>query len=298
MRVLKVILLSLLGLVVVAVLAVVIIGPQRMLGYLAPEIGEVRILNTKIKNGKATMDMQVDVSYRLIPAMIDSMEYSLFLYGDEVAEGNKQFPQDSRSRQEQQLTMPVEIQYKDLADKVERHQGDSTNVLVKVKAFVDFPLIGQREVDLEETVLVKIPYPPDVRIVDLNVKDFGLSEIEMVMTVAIENPNDFSFSLENLSYNLQIDEYITSTGDFQEPFEVVANGTSTVEVPVRTELENRLKAVFRSIKGDTDWPYTMNATMVLKPGGDKGPDSIDLDMQSSGTVNVFKVARRVADGED
>lgn len=298
MRILKVILLSLLGLVVVAVLAGVMMGPKRMLGYLAPAIGEVRILNTQIKNEKATMDMQVDVSYRLIPAMIDSMEYSLFLYGDEVAEGNKQFPQDSRTRRNQQLTMPVEIQYKDLADKVKRHQGDSANALVKVKAYVDFPLIGQREVDLEETVQVKIPYPPDVRIVDLEVQDFGLKEVEMIMTVAIENPNDFSFSLENINYHLQIDEYITSKGVFQEPFDVVANGTSTVEVPVRTELENRLKAVFQSIKGDTDWPYTMSATMKLKPGDDKGPDSIDLEMKSSGTVNVFKVARQVADAAD
>ena len=297
MKVLKVIFLSLLGVAILAALAVVIITPKRLLGYLAPEIGNIRILNTKITGEKATMDLQVDVTYRLIPAFIDSVDYSLQLYQDEVAGGSKRFPDDSRSRQRQQLTIPVAIAYKELADKITKHQGDSTNLLVKVKAFCRFPLLGTHQVDLSESVRVRIPIPPEVRIVDVDVEDFGLKEMELSIQLEIENPNDFGFALRNINYHLQIDEYITSSGDFKEPLQVKANGTSRVEVPVRTELQNQLRAVFASIKGDTDWPYHLKTKLDMKPGGDNGPETIGLEMESRGTVNVFKVAKGLSEGK-
>jgi LEA14-like dessication related protein len=257
---------AVMGLILLLGLLTVILVPrEKLLSYLAPDIGNITVTDATITETTAEMKAQLEVSSKLIPVFVDSLEYDFQLYNQSVAQGRQKFTPDSKSRQVQQLIIPVRVKHNQARELVRRQIAEGEKMRAQVTAWCRFPLIGVRQIDIDQQVAVALPVLPGAEITGLKVNDLGLDNMAMTMTMAIDNPNNFDFYLRQMTYTIQLKDYMTSAGKINKPYLIKARQVTNIELPATADVKRPLKAGFKALTGDRDWPYHMKSKMVLKP---------------------------------
>ncbi len=71
---------------------------------------------------------------------------------------------------------------------------------------------------------------PSVRVVDMSVSKWGLTELGTTFDVEISNPNPVGFTLRGIQYGLDIDGSRLTSGESKSPVSLKAQGTSTTQL--------------------------------------------------------------------
>jgi LEA14-like dessication related protein len=254
------------GIILLLGLLVVFVLPrEKLFAYLAPRIDKITVANATITETTATMDAQLEVTSRLVPVFIDSVVYDFRLYHQSVAKGRQKFTPDSKTRQVQKLIIPVTVRHNKARELVRRQIAEDQKMQAHVQAWCRFPLLGVRQIDIDQDVDMALPVMPGAEIVGLKINDFGFDNMAMTMTMAIDNPNDFDFYLRKMTYSVQLRDYMTSVGQIDRPYLIKARQVTNIELPANSDMKHPLKAAFKALTGDRDWPYHMKSKMVLEP---------------------------------
>jgi LEA14-like dessication related protein len=246
-------------------LAVAVVPREKLFTYLAPDIDQITVTNATITETTAKMDAQLEVTSRLVPVFVDSVAYNFQLYDQSVAQGRQQFPPDSKTRRVQKLVIPVTVQHNKARELVRRQLSEDEKMRARVKAWCRFPLLGSRQIDIDQHLDMALPVLPGAEIVGLKINDFGFDNMAMTMTMAIDNPNDFDFYLRKMTYTVRLKDYMVSTGQLDRQYLIKARQVTNIELPATSDMKRPLKATYKALTGDRDWPYHMKSQMVLEP---------------------------------
>jgi LEA14-like dessication related protein len=238
---------------------------EKLLSYLAPDIGKITVTDATITETTAKMNAQLDVSAKLIPVFVDSLVYDFGLYNQSVAKGRQKFTPDSKTRRVQKLIIPLTVQHNQARELVRRQIAEDEKMRVRMTAWCRFPLIGMRQMDIDQEVDMALPVLPGAKITGLKVNDLGLDNMDMTMTMAIDNPNNFDFYLRQMTYTIQLKDYMTSAGKINKPYLIKGRQVTNIELPATSDVKRPLKAGFKALTGDRDWPYHMKSKMMLEP---------------------------------
>jgi LEA14-like dessication related protein len=143
---------------------------------------------------------------------------------------------------------------------------------------------------------MRIPIIPTVKIEDVKILDFGLDDMRMLVTVSINNPNNIDFTIKHMKSSVQVKDYAKSYSESDYNFHVKKFGVSTIQIPVNTDMKHELKATWKVIKGDTEWPYFLRSEMVLDPS-DEQIDDIQMESQKQGVVDVKEAMKKMKNKE-
>jgi LEA14-like dessication related protein len=282
--------LKILGVVVgvvllLGLLLMIVVPREKLLSYLAPDIDHITVNQATITETTATLQAQLDVTSGLIPVFVDSMAYDFRLYDQSVAHGRQSFTPDSKTRQGQKLMIPVTVQHNRARELVRRQITEGAKTRALVKAWCRFPLIGQRQIDIDRQVDMVIPVLPGAEITGLKINDFGLNNMAMTMTMAIDNPNNFDFYLRKMTYTIRLKDYMTSEGEIDRSYLIKARQVTNIELPATSDLKRPLKATFKALTGDRDWPYHMKSRMVLEPRSNV-VGKVQMNANKNGVIDV------------
>jgi LEA14-like dessication related protein len=76
------------------------------------------------------------------------------------------------------------------------------------------------------------------------------SSSELVVTLAVSNPNSFSIKAQDLDYRILIDTNVCGSGSIAEPLEVRARDTAQVEFPLQVDIVSIIRSL-PSVFSDT-----------------------------------------------
>ncbi|MDB5262948.1 MAG: hypothetical protein JWQ14_2229 [Adhaeribacter sp.] len=132
---------------------------EKLVAYLAPEVKYVTVTNAVITDTTALMDVQLNVTSKLLPVFIDSLAYDFQLYNQSLAKGNQKFTPQSKRGNLQTLVIPVTVEHNKARDLVQRQVAEGEKLVAHVEAYCRFPLIGIRRIDINRKVDMTIPLP-------------------------------------------------------------------------------------------------------------------------------------------
>ncbi|GGK56205.1 hypothetical protein ACD591_14685 [Rufibacter glacialis] len=287
----KIILLVLLVLIVVGGVIIATTPTKKLLSFLAPEIDNIRVTDTRIGEETATMQVLMDVKPSLVSTFVDSVAYQFKLYNTTVAQGQKSFERDAQ-QQQQTIKFPMTMNHNTTRELVRRQVKEGEKVQAHFEAYADVPFFGRQKFDIDEDLDILIPALPGATVSNLKISDFGLDEMEMVMTMNLDNPNAFDFYIKDMKMTLNFPGKMSSVGGTVKDYLVKARSVTPIHIPAVADVKNPVKTTVKTLTGDQVWPYHMTTTMVLEPKS-KVVGTIHLDAVKTGEVNVVQQVKNI-----
>ncbi len=147
--------------------ALVIIPREKIIAYVTPEVKYVTVTNAVINDSTAIMDVELNVTSRILPVFVDSLAYDFRLYNQSVAKGSQKFTPNSKTGNLQVLIIPVTVEHGKARELVKRQVAEGEKLEARVEAYCRFPIIGIRRIDINRKVDMTIPVLPGTEIIGM-----------------------------------------------------------------------------------------------------------------------------------
>ena len=132
---------------------------EKLIHYLAPEVRYVTVTNAIITAKTADMDVQLEVTSKLIPVFIDSLVYDFRLFNQSIARGSQKFTSASKTGKIQQLIIPVSVAQDQARELIKRQVAEGEKIKAHVEAFCLIPVVGLKRIEIDREVDMTIPLP-------------------------------------------------------------------------------------------------------------------------------------------
>lgn len=113
------------------------------------------------------------------------------------------------------------------------------------------------------------PVAPEISLKDFQLMKLGLSEQTYRLRLHIKNPNAFPLPIQNLNYQLFINDKSFATGASNEPVTIPASGEGYLETDVNSNIAD-------VIEGWGQWFSLAKQTLDYKITGDVGVSSFAI----------------------
>lgn len=113
------------------------------------------------------------------------------------------------------------------------------------------------------------PVRPQVALVEIEITKLSLSSLDLMVTLKVDNPNEFSLTFRNLHYRLDVDTMALAEGRYAEMVQIAARGKQLVRLPIRINAANTANLVRQFLKSETSPIALLTATAnFVTPFGD------------------------------
>ena len=155
-------------LLILAAVGFFIIPREKLLSYVVPDVRYVTVTNAVITKTHADMDVQLEVTSKLLPVYIDSVVYDFRLFDSLIAQGNQKFLPGSKTGKIQKLAIPISVEHNKVRELVQRQIAEGKKTQAHVEAYCRLPLVGIRRFDINREVDMSLPVVPGTNLAPLN----------------------------------------------------------------------------------------------------------------------------------
>ncbi len=122
---------------------------------------------------------------------------------------------------------------------------------------------------------------PDVTLVDVDFTGISTDGLRFEMMARVENPNDFSASIEQVEYRIYGDGVALAEGKWNESVPVPARGSVEVRVPFILRWKGG-QTILESLFDDSEHEWKFEGSVELK----KGPITKTFPFSERGTIHT------------
>ncbi|MDQ3290636.1 MAG: hypothetical protein M3Q05_05035 [Bacteroidota bacterium] len=271
---------------IVGVVVYALTPREKLLTYVVPEINNIRVTDIYLNDQKATMKVHFDATSKIVPVFIYRLSYDFRLYGQSFTYGEQTLKQNSQSGKIQSFSLPVSINYGQVGGLVQQQIENKDSVEARFQINCNVPLAGQRVFNLTRKLPMVLPLLSAPQITAVKTEDFGFRHQRLILTMSINNPNNFDFYLRDLKANVQIKAYLASAGSLRKDYLVKAHQGISIDIPSTSAIE-RIPADSLTWTSNFSGPYTLKANLVAEPISET-LGTIRLNTATSNTVPVSK----------
>ncbi|MCC5925937.1 MAG: LEA type 2 family protein [Bacteroidetes bacterium] len=210
-------------------------------------------------------DFEVDNPNRLDLRAL-GYTYGFSVEGNEFLSGSSDRGIDLAARSASTVTVPISLNFRELYNSVSAIATQDSIAYGVASTFAfDIPVLGRREVPVSAAGYLPIPRLPRLSLENISVGSLSLSGAEVLVSLKFNNPNNFSMSLSDVDYTLNVDGSRWISSVIREQIQVDARSEQIVTVPVRLDLGQLGMSVYRMLTGSQAFNYevTGNGTVDL-----------------------------------
>lgn len=249
------------------------------------ELADMQVTNLTAERADMDMNMIID-NPAPVGIKIDSLYYTIFIEGHEVASTTYPDPLQIESGQRTKVSLPLTVYYdklQSLLDELEEEGRDTVQYTLDAILFIYAALIPD-EINLtveERLPLVRIP---DIRVTDLSIEDISLSGAVIQVATYVVNRNVFSMGFEDIHYSLVLGDNEPMEGHKPEPVRIEAKDTAFIQMPVELDFGNMGRGLLDYIREGGDLPYNFSLRTRLVSDAHMLEES-EMNMQVTGTLD-------------
>jgi LEA14-like dessication related protein len=274
------------GLTVLALLLVtgIFLAPKIYLKILEKKITDISIEETAIGKDYFDLNVRINLTENGLPEFVDSISYQIVIYDSVISNGSKKV---KRQAEKEELVFPARLKYHLLEDQIKKHQREESEISIYMEFYCSFPILGHRKIKVKKQAEMQVPVIPEVRIENIELLKFGLDNMELMLSMSVNNPNNIDFIIREINYHITLEEYAISSGKISKDHRIRKHGLAEITFPVTVDLKHEIKGLYKILKGNRDWSYTMKADLLLKPS-DSRLNSVALNTEKRGRIDVIK----------
>ena len=165
------------------------------------------------------------------------------------------------------IALPVSLKFDDLTKIPGKlwHQ-DQVAYELDTSINIKLPVIGNYAIPFKQTGEIPVPKIPNIQLKDLQVKNFSLTEAELIAKVEIDNPNAFDLGLSDFNYRLNINQKTWGEGTSSEATSIPKKGKGIISIPLKLDLLSIGKVAFQLLSSSKKIDYQLLGGVTLDTG--------------------------------
>lgn len=104
------------------------------------------------------------------------------------------------------------------------------------------------------------PQQPKLQVTDIAVTDISLNELSLLVSLKVDNPNDFSLKFAGLRYQLSAADMAIAKGFYDHQVHIPAGGSVPVKLPLQVHTDAALRLMHELLTKSTGLMVILKAT--------------------------------------
>lgn len=270
-------------------------NPKKAVELILPDLSKVMFINATIKQGdsvqsKAAIIVQNKSPYKL---SIDSVFFKVELNKKELIEEHVLLNLEQIRHQTDTVQLPIDFSRKKLKSILTELKGiDSTDL--DVYCYVIYKtLFGRVKLDYNKTLHISTPIPPQIKVVKVERKKFNVLDktLETIIQLEIINKGkNIDLKLQNIQYNLDIGNSLSSEGVIDKVVSIKPESTSLIELPIDIKIERPLKTLVDILTNNDQTNYVLHlrAEMIEHMTDKSKQTPIPVEIEAQGNLELKK----------
>lgn len=250
------------------------------------ELAQMQVTNLTAERADMNMNVIID-NPAPVGLSIDSLDYTIFIEGQEVAKTTYPDPVQIEASQNTKVSLPLTVYYDKLQsvlDQLEEEGRDSVVYTINATLFTDADLIPDDRINLEVEERLPLVRIPEIKVTDLSIEDLDFSGAVIQVETYIVNKNVFAMGFEDMHYSLQLGDNEALEGHKPEPVRIEAKDTAVMRVPVELDFGEMGRGLLDYLREGGDLPYDFSLQTKLISDTHILEDS-DMNMKVTGTLD-------------
>jgi LEA14-like dessication related protein len=200
----------------------------------------------------------------VIDIPLPEIGWELFIGTNSFAKGAIKSNGSLKSRITTAVDIPVSVGYIELFNSVASLIGSKTvDYKVVLDAKIAIPFLESKTWHFEREGNFPVLQVPVVSFRSIDVKNMSLTKLDFELSLEIENNNSVAMAINNLSYNLVVNNSQWSNGGVQNAPRLAAGGKTIVPISFSISSLNVVADIIRIINGNADVPYAFTGDLKL-----------------------------------
>ena len=215
-------------------------------------------------------------------------DYALFIDEATFLDGVQIQDVDIGPRGESEVMFPLTVRYEDLFKAYESlADSASSKYRIELGFRFDLPTLGKTRVPLSAEGEIPVLKAPSLKLVLVRVSRLDFTEADLILSFAVRNPNQTSFTMDRFSFRFGVGEQSWASGGTEKKAGIDAGGETLLQVPARVSTFSIGQSGYRQLLEAMPLSYRLSGTAVfsapaIPPGG------VDFPFDASGTVEVTR----------
>ncbi len=280
---------------IVAVILALAIGfflyPAIIIAKFNEDLLNVSHIKIDIDTEKEEVAMNLEIAIRKetpFYKLLDSISYTVNFDTFQFVQGATGFNNVRQGESFDSLNLPVVLDLNTLQDAIKKLQGkDTTSLEIRFIAHYDWPIVNNVEVPIKVVRRMPPPNPPEIELVNVDIKKFSFNDPIIDVTIDLINENSFELTLKDLYVYLTLEDLFESEVNHPEIIKIKAEDTSRIDLTVKVHELKAIKTAWNLLVTKKELGFNMHIKGKYLDGR-SDPDPIDLDVTSSGTIDMSK----------
>ncbi len=258
--------LGLLGILIILILGFILF-PKYWIKIVNPIDYKITKVDTSINDETIDLDFQIVLSNAyFIDYIIDSIRYDIYFDTIKFSDGSKVLSKAFKKGQKDTLNLPLKIYRDKLKSKVSSLQsGDSTELIIDFKNFVQLPISGNAIVPIKIKRVIKAPEPPEIKVISVQKELLELNDAIFKIEFSIYNPNNYTIEINEINGTISFTDLFDGKAKSLEPITISPQDSTrfmtSIDIDNLELVRDGLRVAFRPNK---KWPYEIDVTFKIE----------------------------------
>ena len=212
------------------------------------------------------------------------MNYEFYLNDRLFFKGLGDSTQTIAAKAKSQVEIPLSLDFKNIYQTYRSLKNqDSSDYKMQIGLTFDLPVIGRTTLPISKEGKIPLIKFPSVKVNSLKLKNLNLTSASLELDINIENPNSLSLMLNQLNYQLRINQQNWLSGDQSQPQEITAKASQSLKIPFSLNFIEIGQTVYQTLQGNQNLNYDFSGKITVK-GSDTLIPTTDIPFTTTGIL--------------
>lgn len=256
--------------IIVAILITIVVAGyifrKQIVSHFFPAVEQIGDIFINVKSDTTYVSSKLALKNKtFFKIKIDSIKYQVSLFDKIYLKSQNFIGLDLPAYGDDTIDLSLKIPYltilKDL--KVEREKSDSANYSINVSLLYS-TVFGKVEIPINHSAKLKIPQPPEIRIIDIKYNTVRMKYIIADVNIEVINHSDVTLSINDIYYKMSVLERGNIEGNFKKTIDIKPNGKTIIIIPIEINIKNFAKIIYEVIFNKDQYYYTLTLDALLE----------------------------------
>jgi LEA14-like dessication related protein len=268
---------------------IIFIFKTQIVKHFIPTVDLPGVINIRVINDTSYISSKLTVQNKsFFKIKIDSIGYKVSLVKKTCLQSQKFLGIVLHSHEKDTIDFSLKIPYimilKEL--KAARKKSDSADYSINV--YLQYStVLGKVKIPINKSAKIKIPLPPELKIVEIKYTKVHLKSILAVAKIEIINHSIVNLSIKDMSYSMSILKRANLKGNLKDAVNIKPNGKTFINLPIEISINKIAKTIFEVIINKDHYDYTLTLNAFFE-SSDPLKQSFHINVINNGKMELKK----------
>ena len=219
---------------------------------------------------------------------LNTLDYDLLINARSFLRGKKTDPVDIKAHASEPVTIPLSLTYKEIrALYSDLRNLDTIPYQLNLKIGFNLPVLGTVEIPATRKGSFPNLRMPTVRIQGIKLQNLSFTNGEIMINLAITNPNAFNLTTNHFKYSLEVNGLQWINGELNQTIRFSKKSTQKVPVLISLNFMTLGAGVYQLLTGHSDLHYRLKGQTVINSSLNF-LNSFNLPFDKTGQIKLTK----------